>query len=93
MNKKRRTLQVIKQFFHRSVEPTSGDKRFRRALLCSFGLFVLSLCVLWLSGLAPFSVWLMYGALYLMIGLECVAIIWRVWDITKQMKGNDWGNR
>ncbi len=86
MNKKQYNLRIVRQFFHRSVEPTAGDKRFGRAILLSFGLFIISFCVFLLSGFASFSVWLMYGSLSLMIGLGCAAIIWRVYDIAKQMK-------
>jgi hypothetical protein len=83
MDRKEYILQIAKRFFHRWAEPTAGDKRFGRAILLSFGLFIVSFCVFLLSGFAPFSVWLMYGALYLMVALECIAIVWCIWDIVE----------
>lgn len=89
MDKKRYALQVIKQFFHRGIEPTTGDKRFGRVILLSFGLFVVSFGVFLLSGFAPFSVWLLHGSLYLMVTIACISVIWCIWDINKQMKENE----
>lgn len=89
MSRRQYILQIIRQFFHRWVEPTAGDKRFGRAILLSFGLFIVSFCVFLLSGFAPFSVWLLYGCLYLMVALECIALIWCIRDIAKRIKQNE----
>jgi len=86
MNKKQYALKIIKELFHYSGEPTAKDKSFRRVILASFGLYILSLCILLLSGLAAFSIWLMYGTLYTMIILESIAVVWRIWDIAKRIK-------
>src|SRR5579883_1709062 len=75
---------IMKQFFHRSVEPTAGDKKFRR--IFGFGLifFIVSLCILLLTGFAPFSIWLFYSSFSTIIVIICVAIICRIWDIAKK---------
>ncbi len=89
MNKKQYTLHIVTQLLNRSLEPTVKHKRFLRIVRLSMGCYVLSLCVFLLTGLAPVSGWLMYGALTTMIALFSIDIVWRIRAITKRMKENE----
>jgi hypothetical protein len=92
MDKKRYILHVTKQLLKRSREPTVEDKPFLRSVWLSLGGFMVSICVVLLTGLSPFSLWLMYGAIITEIAACLVLIVWRIRDIIKQMKEKDRGS-
>jgi hypothetical protein len=88
MDKKQRILYIVKQFIKRSIEPTVEDKRFLKAIWLSLGSFVCSICLLLLTGLAPFFVLLMYGTLVTLIAVNVALVVWRIRDISQKMKNN-----
>jgi len=86
----------MRQVIHRSWNPTPGDTRFQIAfgfygVILFFGALILIVLMLGTDNLL--FLWLLYALMAGALILLFAALAWRVWDIVKQMEGNEQGTK